>query len=507
MVQNSSLKIIMLAAEASPYAKVGGLGDVVGALPKALAKLNASPAIVLPAYKAAQSSAFAIRPRSPIFEFEVPMASSAEHAEVFHTRMNDSNVDVYLIGSRKYFDREGIYDDPATKVGYPDNMERFVFFMRAGLELIVRLGAPVDIIHCHDSHTALVPGLLNINYRHNPVLAKTGTLFTIHNLAHQGLYSNLALDYAGIDRKHFYPTSPFEYWGKINFMKAGIEIADKVNTVSHTYSEEIQTSHESGMGLEGVLRNRKADVSGIVNGIDIAEWDPESDPFIPAHFSAKDLSGKEKCKENLLHHFGLPSSRNRIPLIGIVSRLADQKGFDLIEEVIEEIASMDLQMVILGTGQQKYHELFRQIAMQYPGKIGIELSFNNELAHRIEAGSDMFLMPSKFEPCGLNQLYSFRYGTIPIVRKTGGLADTVIPFGREQSTGFSFSEYSAAEMLEAIKQALNVYCDPSQWQPLMLRAMSQDWSWNKSARQYMQLYHTICLKRHPEREGSVAYEH
>jgi starch synthase len=507
MAPKSPLRIVMFAAEASPYAKVGGLGDVVGALPKALAKWDASPAIVIPAYKAAQSSAFAVRPRSPIFGFDVPMASSAEHAEVFHARMNDSSVDVYLIGSRKYFDRDGIYDDPATKEGYPDNMERFIFFMKAGLELIVRLGTPVDIIHCHDSHTALIPGLLNINYRQNPILAETGTLFTIHNLAHQGLYSNLALDYAGINRKYFYPTSPFEYWGKINFMKAGIELADKVNTVSHTYSVEIQTNHESGMGLEGVLRNRKEDVSGIVNGIDNYEWDPESDPFIPAHFSIMDLSGKEVCKENLLQHFGLPSSRDRVPLIGIVSRLADQKGFDLIEEAIEEIASMDLQMVILGTGQQKYHELFQQIAMQYPAKIGIELSFNNELAHRIEAGSDMFLMPSKFEPCGLNQLYSLRYGTIPIVRKTGGLADTVIPFGRQHSTGFSFSGYSAGEMMESIKRALKVYSDPSQWQPLMTRAMSQDWSWNRSARQYMQLYRDIYLKRHSEIEGNIAYEH
>ncbi len=497
MTRNNPLRIVMLAAEASPYAKVGGLGDVVGALPKALEKLDADPAIVIPAYKAAQSNAFAARSRSPILDFDVAMDSSTEHAEVFRARMNGSRVDVYLIESRKYFDRDGIYDDPLTREGYPDNMERFIFFMKAGLELICKLGMPVDIIHCHDSHTALVPAMINMNYRNNPALAEAGTLFTIHNLAHQGLYPQTALNFAGIDQKNFYPASPFEYWGKVNFMKAAIELADKVNTVSYTYSQEIQTSHEFGMGLEGVLRNRSEDVSGIVNGIDNSEWNPESDPFTPAHFSARDLSGKAKCKANLLQHFGLPRSRSRVPLIGIVSRLADQKGFDLIEEAIEEIAALDLQMVVLGTGQQKYHDLFQQIASRYPAKIGIRLAFSNELAHQIEAGCDMFLMPSKFEPCGLNQLYSFRYGTIPIVRKTGGLADTVIPFDNEQSTGFSFSEYSAEDMMAAIKQAVQAYSDETLWRLMMIRAMSQDWSWDKSARQYMQLYRGIYLKRHP----------
>lgn len=488
----------MLAAEAYPYAKAGGLGDVVGALPKALAKLSTNPAVIIPAYKESQSGTFTVRSNSPILDFDVPMASSMEHAAVFHTRMNDSSVDVYLIGSNKYFDRNGIYSDPATGEGFADNMERFIFFMKAGLELIISLGKPVDIVHCHDFHTALIPGLININYRHEPVLADTGTLFTIHNMAHQGLYANSALDLAGIDRKHFYPTSPFEYWGKLNFMKAGIELADKVNTVSHTYSEEIQTSHEAGMGLEGVLRNRKEDISGIVNGIDNSVWDPESDPFIPAHFSIHDLSGKAKCKASLLNYFNLPRSGNRVPLIGIVSRLEDQKGFDLIEEAMDAIAAMDLQMVLLGRGQKKYHDLFQQIALRYPEKIGVRFSFNNELAHLIEAGSDIFLMPSKFEPCGLNQLYSFRYGTIPIVRRTGGLADTVIQFGHEHGNGFSFSEYSAKEMMAVLKQAINVYSDRTRWQPLMIRAMSQNWSWDKSAKQYMRLYCDIYSKRHPE---------
>ena len=289
--------------------------------------------------------------------------------------------------------------------------------------------------------------------------------------------------------------SPFEYWGQIN-LKAGIAFADKINTVSYTYSIEIQTSSEFGFGLEGVLQNRKKDISGIVNGIDYDEWNPETDPYIPAKFSVRDLSGKEKCKEHLLDDFGMHPSQSRVPLIGMVSRLADQKGFDLIAEAIEEIVALDLRLVILGTGQQKYHDLFQKIASRYPRKIGVRLSFDNEMAHKIEAGCDMFLMPSKFEPCGLNQLYSFRDGTIPIVRKTGGLADTVIPFDGEMGTGFTFSQYSAAEMIMAIKQALRVYSNWSRWQSLRTTAMSQDWSWSKSANQYMELYQRIHKKRH-----------
>ncbi len=497
MVRKDSLRVVMLAAEASPYAKVGGLGDIVGSLPKALTRLGVEPTVVIPAYRSALSGTPAIHPCKHVPGFDIRMASRIEHAEVFQVRMDGAPVDVYLIGSQKYFDREEIYDDPATREGYLDNMERFVFFMKSALKLLPGIGMPFDIIHCHDSHTALIPGLIHMSHRHSPFLAGAGTLLTIHNLAYQGIYPKESLDYAGIDRRHFYPLSPFEYRGQVNFMKAGIELADKVNTVSQTYAFEIQTNPELGMGLEGVLRGRTNDVSGIVNGIDYEEWNPETDPFIPAHFSAHDLSGKAECKEHLLRQFDLLHSAKRFPLIGIVSRLTDQKGFDLIAETIEEIAALDLQLAVLGMGQQKYHDLFRQIAARYPGKIGVRLSFDNELAHKMEAGCDMSLMPSKFEPCGLSQLYSFRYGTIPIVRKTGGLADTVIPFEYEKGTGFTFSGYSSPEMMAAIKQAIGVYSDPSRWQPLMIRAMCQDWSWDRSAREYLQLYQRIVSQRHP----------
>jgi starch synthase len=498
MGANQPLRIVMLAAEASPFVKVGGLGDVIGALPKALERLGAKLVVVIPAYGRVRSGAFDVHPCRRVPGFDVSMKSDIERVEVFQARFEKTDIDIYMIGSQKYFDRSGVYDDPKTGEGYPDNMERFVFFMKSALELLPKLKQSVDILHCHDSHTALIPGLLKINHATDPFYTGVGTLFTIHNLAYQGLYSAESLDYAGIGPSHFFPLSPFEYWGKVNFLKAGILQADKLNTVSPTYSIEIQASPELGMGLEDVLRSRSHDLSGVINGIDYNEWNPETDPLIPANYSRNDFSGKAECKKQLLKYFGLPQLPKRIPLFGIVSRLADQKGFDLIEESIKELTKLDLQLVVLGTGQNKYHDLFRQLAAKYSEKIAVRFSFDNALAHKIEAGCDMFLMPSRFEPCGLNQLYSFRYGTVPVVRATGGLADTVIPYDEENGTGFSFSGYSSTEMMAAIRQALTVYSDPVRWQALRARIMSQDWSWDKPAGQYMQLYRDIHRMKHPE---------
>jgi starch synthase len=494
MPENDPLRIVMLAAEAAPFVKVGGLGDVIGALPKALKQLGVKPTVIIPAYKTAQTCSSAVQSYSAVPGFDIPMASSSEHAEVFHARLDKTDVDVFMIGSQRYFDREGVYDDPATGEGYPDEMERFIFFMKSAMELIRRIGMPIDIIHCHDYHTALVPGLLKTYYRKEPFYSRIGTLLTIHNLAYQGIYSKEALQYAGIPLEYFHPASPFEYWGQINFMKAGIELADKVNTVSHTYSVEIQTNPEFGMGLEGVLQDRKDDFTGIVNGIDYDEWNPQMDPLIPSHFSVRDTSGKEDCKRYLQHRFHF-QVRKRVPLMGIISRLTNQKGLDLVAEAMEKLMALDLQLIILGTGQKIYHNLFQQIASRYPGKVGLCLSFDNDLAHKIEAGCDLFLMPSKFEPCGLNQLYSLRDGTIPIVRRTGGLADTVIPYDREKGTGFTFLGYSAIEMMDAIHQALKIYSSPADWKALVIRAMSQDWSWDRSAREYLKLYQSIKARR------------
>ena len=336
MAQNGPLNIVMFSAEAVPYVKVGGLADVVGSLARVLDLEGARVQLVLPAYWSIGHSEHNIRPYEPLPGFDMSLGLRRIHAEVFHAGMPNSGVDVFLLGGGHYFFREGIYDDPHTREGYPDNMERFVFFMKAGLELLLRLDRPIDVVHCHDSQTGLIPALLQLNCGSHPRFAHAGVLFTIHNLAYQSVYPKEALLLAGVDEKrHFHAGSPFEFWGKVNCMKAGIEYADQINTVSETYALEIQSSAEYGYGLEGVLRRRSTDLSGIVNGIDYHVWNPETDPLLPAHFSSPDQPGKAACKAEVLRAFGLPQPAGRVPLVGMVSRLAAQKGFDLIEQVMD----------------------------------------------------------------------------------------------------------------------------------------------------------------------------
>ncbi len=487
----------MFAAEAAPYVKVGGLADVIGALPKILDKLGARITIVLPAYQVIPREKFGIRASRIIPPFEVPVGPKNVRVEIAQTTMKGSGVEVYFLDGGGYFSREGVYDDPVTKEGYADNGQRLSFYARAGLELLRRLGRPVHVIHCHDSQTGLIPGLLSTVYRDDPFFRRTGCLFTIHNVAYQGLYEKDTLTWAGIDPKYYAPSSPFEYWGKVNLLKIGILTADLVSTVSATYAREIQSGPEYGYGLEGILKDRADDLYGIVNGIDYDEWNPETDPLIPERYAAQDLAGKTACKAALLRTVNLPIRKGRIPLIGIISRLADQKGFDLIGEAIGEIAAQDLQMVVLGTGQPKYHKLFEDLCARFPEKFAVKLGFDNRLAHEIEAGADMFLMPSKYEPCGLNQLYSLRYGTVPIVRSTGGLADTITDYDliHDRGTGFMFGEYTAGAMLAAIERALVVYADSERWRRLMVRGMTERWSWDKSAQKYLELYARICARK------------
>jgi len=484
-----SLKIVMIAAEAAPFVKVGGLGDVVGALPGALEKLGAKVTVIIPAYGNSADGSFPVNPCRDIPGFNVTLGNFSEYASIFQAKMPGTGVAVYLVGARRYFERDGVYDDLATGEGYADNMDRYIFFMKAAIELMLRLPDFFDIIHCHDSHAALIPGIIKENYDGALKLTRARTVFTIHNLAYQGNYPREALDLAGIPQSRFYPGSPYEFWEQVNFMKAGIMFSDEVTTVSPNYAEEIQGS-EFGFGLEGVLRDRSANLRGIINGIDYNEWNPETDPFIAEHFSSRKLSGKAVCKRDILEYFNIGLNRDfkLVPLIGIISRLANQKGFDLIAEAIHVIAELDIFMVILGTGQQYYNDLVRDVAARYPEKIAARLAFDNPLAHKIEAGCDMFLMPSRYEPCGLNQLYSLRYGTIPVVHRTGGLADTVIPYDGHGGTGFVFTEYSAEALTLSIFEALSVYANPVMWKKLVRKAMAENWSWESSAERYMDLY-------------------
>jgi starch synthase len=477
------LKIAMIASEMAPLAKVGGLADVVGALPHALARLGHQVRVVLPRYASIDAARHKL----------VDGPGGSPVTEVVSGEKGATRVPVHLIESPRHFGRPGIYNDPKDGKGYPDNAERFITFQRAALGLLREIGFAPDVIHCHDHQTALIPAYLRMKEAsHFP---GTGTLFTVHNLGYQGLFPPETLEVAGFDRALFYPVSPFEFWGKVNFMKIGLSFADLITTVSPTYAQEICTP-EQGSGLEGVLQARRADLHGVLNGIDDTYWNPAKDVHLKDHYSAAGLSGKARCKTTLLKEMGLPAGRKRVPLIGIISRLTEQKGFDLIEKAMPELMSRDLRIVVLGAGEERYVKMFREAQTRYPDRVGVRIGFDEALAHLIEAGSDMFLMPSRYEPCGLNQMYSLAYGTVPIVRATGGLADTVFEeaAGERKPNGFVFGEYDAAAMLAAIDRALGVYTESRKWARLAQAGMKGDYSWDRSAGLYVQLYEKAAQK-------------
>jgi starch synthase len=401
---------------------------------------------------------------------------------------------VHFIDAPEYFDREGIYTEPKTGKAYEDDGERFAFFSLAVLAALRALGLRPDAIHANDYQTGLVAAAL----RHRPpadgFFRGTGTVYTIHNMGYQGVFDLSVARKAGFGEDVLHPTGPLEFWGKTNFMKAGIVASDLVNTVSRKYAEEIRTSAEYGFGLEGVLDARRDRLFGIVNGIDGEIWNPETDPKIPHHFTAESLSGKARMKDALLEECGFSASVREKPLFGVISRLADQKGFDLVREAAPDLLRESLALVVLGTGQPEYHELFRKLERESDGRVRFFQRFDDGLAHRIEAGSDFFLMPSRYEPCGLNQLYSLRYGTIPVVRATGGLADTVVPVDRDRGTGtgIRFEEYSARALLGAVREAVALHADPALTARIRRNGMRADFSWERSASEYEELYRSAA---------------
>jgi len=483
------LKILIASPEVVPFAKTGGLADVSGALPKALAKLGHQVKVILPKYRMVDSKKFGLSEIEAGFP-QIPVGDKRKSISAKSYVTGDGEVEWLFVVNDEYFDREELYKDQSTGFDYEDNAQRFIFFARGTLEILKTLNWRPDIIHANDWQSALIVAYLRTLYAGDEFFKDTATVFSIHNLAYQGNFPKKTFDKIGISKDLFYPTSPFEFWGKVNFMKAGICYTDVINTVSETYAVEIQSGSEYGHGLEGVLRGRNADLFGIVNGIDYGVWSPQKDRVISHSFSPEDLSGKKKNKELLLKLCNLPRSKRDVPLIGIISRLADQKGFDLLAKIADELLALDLQMVLLGTGDEKYHRLFTAMGAKYPKKISVNLLFDNSLAHLIEAGSDMFLMPSRYEPCGLNQLYSLKYGTVPIVRKTGGLADTIEDYDPQtgKGTGFVFTGYDASELLETVKLALEVYEDKKTWIRLMKNGMEKDFSWESSASKYVELY-------------------
>jgi starch synthase len=489
-IASRPLRVLMLASELAPFAKVGGLADMVASLAPSLQELGIEVRVVVPLYASIDRALYGLEPDPEVPRLGVRLGGERVEARFFRGMDPSSAFPVHFVACDRYFDRPGIYDDPETGEGYPDNAERFIFFGRAAEELVRALGWRPDVVHCHDHQTAPVVADLRLRLAWDPFFAGVASVFTIHNLGYQGIFPPTILPLLAVGSDQFYPMSPFEFYGDVNFMKAGIVHADLLTTVSRRYAEEICDSAEHGQRLEGVLRERAWDLVGILNGIDDSVWDPSSDRLIPSRYGPDNLGGKVHNRNALRDRFQLAAMPARTPVVGMISRLVEQKGLDLIERSLDDLMRMDLQLAVLGTGQERYERMLEDAARRYPGRIGVALGFDDALAHLVEAGADMFLMPSRYEPCGLNQLYSLRYGTVPVVRATGGLADTVTDEDAHPGagTGYTFGPYEATAMLGAVGRARRAFEEAPRWEALMLRGMRQDFSWKQSARQYVDVY-------------------
>jgi starch synthase len=483
------VRILILSPEVAPLAKTGGLADVAGALPLALEQLGHEVAVVLPKYRV-------IRESNVSSEYVAPLAiligAEVVDGHVERAMLPGGRVPAYLISQRAYFDRAGLYDYEGR--GYKDNLARFTFFCRAVLQWLDRSTWTPDIIHCNDWQTALVPLLLKSEFAQHPKLRRIKTLFTIHNMGFQGLFPAEQIGIAGIGWEHFH-IDGLEFWGQINLMKGALIFADALSTVSRRYSEEIQTE-EFGCGLDGVLRKQADHLYGIVNGVDYSSWNPESDPLLVRTYSAETVAqGKTVNKKELVRLLDLSPESLAKPLIGVVARLAYQKGIDLLIEALPHIIADGAALVVLGTGEQNLEEALTHLGRESAESFGVRIAYDDRLAHLIEGGADMFLMPSRYEPCGLNQLYSLKYGTIPIVRKTGGLADTITDVDQNpEGNGFAFEDSSPDALVNAVKRATTAFRQPDRWDVIVQRAMAQDFSWLTSARAYERLYQTILDK-------------
>ena len=476
------MKIVFVASEGVPFSKTGGLADVVGALPKALAAEGHEVSVLLPRYRMTKPGL----PMPHLTSLTIPLPSGLKFAAI-QDGGEASGVHTYLVDLPEFFDRAQLYMENGQD--YPDNHLRFASFCLASLEFLKRLGDPPDVIHCHDWQSALVPIYLRNLYQTDKFFEHCPVMFTIHNLGYQGLFPPHILPEIGLHPRLF-TMEGLEFYGKVNLLKGGIIFSNFVSTVSRKYAEEIQTT-EYGCGLEGVLKSCSDRLQGILNGVDYEDWNPASDKLIAANYTAEDLKGKTVCKKALLEKMGAAKPMLERPVIGIVSRFAMQKGFDLIADVAEKLMAMDLYIAALGTGEPQYEEIFRTLAAKYPDKFLVKVAYDNAVAHQIEAGADMFLMPSRYEPCGLNQIYSLKYGTVPVVRATGGLDDTIESFNGKTGTGFKFIPYSAEALLATIRQAVETYRQPKAWRLLMLNGMKKDLSWASSAKQYAKIYQSL----------------
>jgi len=474
MRDRDARSVLIIGSEALPFAKTGGLADVLGALPPALARLGWQVSVAVPRYQGVTAG-------SAVDRFSLLLGGGPIEVGVFEEPIGDGARAV-LVDVPELYDRDGVYGSGAAD--YPDNALRFGALVRAALEFTARTGNRPSVVHAHDWQAGLAPVYLKTLYEGHPILGGTPSVFTIHNLAYQGVFAPewlRRLDLPG----SLLTNDTLEYWGDISFLKGGIVDADLITTVSPQYAREIQTP-EFGCGFDGIVRRRARDLFGILNGIDTEKWDPERDEFLPAPYGPRDLSNKREAKAAVLGRYQLPVDERTMsrPIVGMISRMVEQKGLDLIAANAAEIPRLDATFVVLGTGDLRYEAFWRDLAVAYPDRIGVKIGFDEGLAHLIEGGADMFLMPSRFEPCGLNQMYSLRYGTVPIVRPVGGLADTV----EEGVTGFVFAEYTAEAMLQTLRRALQAFQDPQKWRTLQLAGMKEDHSWDRSAREYVRIY-------------------
>ena len=484
------MNILFLSSEVTPYAKTGGLADVAGSLPGALSRLGINVSVGLPQYRSVTEGSF--QRQLVLKGLKVPLAGQTLVANVHATETEDG-VPVYFFEREDLFDRPNLYRTPEGD--YYDNLERFAFFSRAALLFARATGMGFDVIHCHDWQTGLIPAYLSTLFRTDPFFSFTASLFTIHNIGYQGLFAREKLSVCGLPSETYHPEG-VEYWGSISLLKAGIVYSDAVTTVSPTYSREIQTS-EFGLGMEGILTNKSAVLYGILNGADYSVWDPAIDPHLASNYDSDHLSEKVVNKAALLKETGLESSLLERPVLGMTSRLSRQKGCDLLVPMLEELAKRKVGLVILGEGEERYERSLREAAEEYPGNFSVTIGFDETLAHRIMAGVDMFLVPSLYEPCGLTQMYALKYGTVPVVRATGGLEDTIEDFDAQTKTGngFKFGPYDSKAFLSAIQRAMDLWNDQETWEILMRNGMSADFSWKRSGERYLELYQSLVASR------------
>jgi len=482
------MRILMVTPEANPFARSGGLAEVIAGLSFALVRLGHEVRVVLPLYRQVRESG---RPLNFTGKtLSIPLSWKNLSAEIHHAELGGLNY--YFIGQDALYNRDGLY---GTAYGdFEDNAERFIFFSRAVVEMIEALDLKCDVCHCHEWQTGLVPVYLRTLYHDRPPLHRLPVVYTVHNVGYQGLFSTYDLPLTGLGWELLNPKA-LEFYGKINFMKGGLVFADLLSTVSSRYREEILTP-EYGFGLEGLFQERSQELFGILEGVDYRRWDPSRDSCLPAAYDYHNLDGKKACKAALMRHFGLELPPAR-PLLGMTTRFFERKGIDLVENIMDELMRLDLGFVIQGTGEERHHYLLQELSARHPGRMGLNIGYTEELAHQILAGADIFLMPSRYEPCGLDQLYSLRYGTVPVVRATGGLDETIQEYHPEtgEGNGFKFNGYTPTEFLGAVQRALTLYQHQTAWQGLIKKNMALDFSWDTVAPKYLELYRLAQEKR------------